>query len=155
MEVKPSLEYLHGYTVKEVLVPEGGHQWGIEFQNGAIVYNDDPEMSAPATNIEGLSLITTMYGAEDTRMRLGRMTEKNGEMTVVDDTMISLTPLKYTIIDPRFDGVPHTPQDAATEDADEMTLSIREQFNANTQEAPEPGSPGTEEVIEEEVTPES
>lgn len=136
--VTPSLDYLLQYTVKRVLVPKEGHRWGIEFSNGAIVYNDDPERVDDEIdeNIVGLSFLTTLYGQEDTRLHLGRVSHANNELRIESEINVSLTPGKYSIIDPRFGGEPHTPQQAGQDDVARAT--IREQFNdARAAEAPE------------------
>lgn len=139
-----SLDYLLQYSVKRLLVPKDGHQWALEFNNGAIVTNDDPENPAPPESVVGLQFLTAIYGQKDTRLRLGHVQQVPGQDTpkVIGEILVTFIPGHYKIIDPRFEGET-IPQDAGAEDA--VTLDkIREEFNKHALEAPENGSPGTE-----------
>lgn len=140
--VHPSLEYLHQYEIKRLLVPENTdeqkNQWALEFSNGVIVTNNDEYREAPlSSQVEGRVLITTMYSTDSTRARIGRV---KSDFTVVDDSIIEFTPGKYSIIDPRFDGgEPYTPQAGLMTDATDLQ-TIRDEFDTRAAEAPEPPS---------------
>lgn len=143
-EMNPSLEYLHGYTVFRVLTPDEGYGWAIEFDNGAVVTNQDEMAPVPDDfeGILGLSLITTIFSATDTTLRLGTVSPQ-GEVT--NQRLISLSPLAYSIADPRFGGEAYTPQAASLEDAVERQ-TIRDQFEERAVEAPTADPP--ENVVE-------
>lgn len=137
--LRPKLEYLHAYKVKKVLTTDDGG-WAIEFENGAIVANKDPDFAAPSGDIVGMPLITTIFAVGDTTLRFGRVTVLPDQTSRIDDEiMVALNPTEYTIIDPRFEGEDeHYPQRAVQNDVADLD-TIRSEFDARAAEAPEQG----------------
>lgn len=137
--VTASLDYLIQYSVKDVHQSEDG--WVIEFENGALVANLDSERTLPEEDIAGLSLLTVLYGADDTRIRLGI----SGQNGISRETMVTLTPGRYTITDPRLGGEVHTPQQAGREDS--LPEMIREGFR-DMADAPDEAEEGAQEAVD-------
>ena len=148
----PKLDYLLQYPVTKIWTPADGEedkgQWAIEFENGATVTNYDPGLEAPSEDIVGTALLTTLYSAGETRLRFG-ISRPGG---VTTESVISLNPAEYAIVDPRFDqGEPHFPQRVESAEAAETRMAtIREQFESRAVEAPEaqPDAEAPENVVE-------
>ena len=141
--VKPSLEYLIQYPVKNVLTKDGGG-YVIEFESGALLGNEDTEAEVPEIT-DGACLLTVILGKEDTRCLFANsfVDPVTQLPTTVNETWVTLVPGDYTLTDPRFpDAVAYKPQTADELSEAETQASIREQFNkmaaGDAQDAPEP-----------------
>jgi hypothetical protein len=132
----PSLDHFNGVEVKKVLLKKSGG-WAIEFVNNGIIGVEDDETVAP--EIEGLSLLRTLYSAEETRIQFGKTRTVPGKgIEITDEVMLTLSPTQYFICDPRHhDGEAYWPNRAAVEDAEAMRETIRQQFEDRVVEGPE------------------
>lgn len=98
--VRPSLEYLHQYTVKRVTKITGG--FTIHFENGSKVEVHDPLAKDPGP-LAKLTLISTLFEKDKTTMRFGNVKRVLNVPQVTGEILVSVKPDSYKITDPRFE----------------------------------------------------
>lgn len=134
--ISPKLDYLYGYSVKNVLTKDDDTGFVIEFENGALVSSEVKFPEIPP--VEGLALLGAIYSNDETRLRFGIQTlDADGHPNIVRETFVVFEPTNYTITDPRFEQAGTVFPQRAPEEID-RSESIREQFRQQAELGNEP-----------------